>query len=264
MYSTVLVALDGSKNAERALAAVRPLLAAPRTRTLLVTVRHAGADDGGGKPYLEELARDLAARGMKATAEVLRGDPATAILAASERRKADLVAFATHGEGGLSAWVFGSVAQKLLRGTSKALLIARALEPEPGTVRRVLVPLDGSVGAEAILPHAFAAARAWKARVVLLHVLRPEEGRPDREKRRMESRFDEIARGQKKKGLEVESLIDEGDPADRILHHAERRPGTLVALGSHGRTAVSRWRYGSIAEKILQAAKVPLLVGPRS
>lgn len=77
----------------------------------------------------------------------------------------------------------------------------------------------------------------------------------------MEARFDEIARGQKK--LEVESLFDEGDPAARILHHAERRPGTLVALGSRGRTAVSRWSYGSVAEKILQAGKGPLLVGPK-
>ena len=76
------------------------------------------------------------------------------------------------------------------------------------------------------------------------------------------ARYQVWQRGQKK--LEVESLIDEGDSAARILHHAERRPGTLVALGSHGRTAVSRWRYGSVAEKILQAAKIPLLVGPKS
>lgn len=262
MYSTVLVALDGSKNAERALAAVEPLLAVPKTRTFLVQARPETAPDQEARAYLEGLASKLSSRGIRAVADVLRGDPATAVVAAAERRKADLVAFASHGEGGLASWVFGSVAQKILRASSKALLLARSLEPEPAAIRRVLVPLDGSVGAEAILPHAVAAARAWNARVVLLHILRPEEGRPDREKRRMEARFDQIARGQKK--LEVESLIDEGDSAARILHHAERRPGTLVALGSHGRTAVSRWRYGSVAEKILQAAKIPLLVGPRS
>ena len=127
--------------------------------------------------------------------------------------------------------------------------------------RTILAPIDLTPVGEPKVPVIVEYARALQADVILLHVLRPEDGKPDREKRRMESRFDEIARGEKK--LEVESLIDEGDSAARILHHAERRPGTLVALGSHGRTAVSRWRYGSVAEKILQAGKVPLLVGPR-
>ena len=60
--------------------------------------------------------------------------------------------------------------------------------------------------------------------------------------------------------MEVEGLLDEGDAAARIVHHAERRPGTLIAMGSHGRTGMSRWVFGSVAEKVLQACRAPLLV----
>jgi nucleotide-binding universal stress UspA family protein len=137
-------------------------------------------------------------------------------------------------------------------------------------VARVLVPLDGSVGSEAALPVATAAARAWGARIILLFVgqapgVEAKDSKlrnwADREKRRMADRFDQLAKAEKT--VEIEGLLDEGDPAARIVHHAEKRPGTLIAMGSHGRTGVSRWVFGSVSEKILQSCRVPLLVTRR-
>ena len=50
------------------------------------------------------------------------------------------------------------------------------------------------------------------------------------------------------------------DPATRILERSEKEPASVVAMGSHGRTGFSRWVYGSVSEKVLQASKVPVLI----
>jgi nucleotide-binding universal stress UspA family protein len=268
----IIVGLDGSRHSEKILPLVRPLLKEPKARALLVTVLPPGDEgpEAASEAYLEEVAGRLRKAGAKADVALLRGDPATALLREAERRKADLIAIASHGRGGLKQWVFGSTAQKVLRGAPRAVLVARSFQPAADEIGRVLVPLDGSVGSEATLPHALAVAKAWRARVVLLFVgqapgveARDSKLRSwaDREKRRMGARFDEIAKAEK--SVEVEGLLDEGDPAARIVHHAERRPGTLVAMGSHGRTGVSRWVFGSVSEKVLQTCRAPLLVTKR-
>jgi nucleotide-binding universal stress UspA family protein len=268
----ILVGLDGSKNSEKVLPLVRPLLAAPKSRALLVTVLPPGdeAPEAASETYLEARAAELAKTGAKVEAAVLRGDPGTALVREAEKRKAELVAIASHGEGGLQQWIFGSTAQKVLRGTSRPVLVARSFQAAIPKVARVLVPLDGSVGSEAALPLAVRSARAWEARVVLLFVgqapgVEAKDSKlrhwAEREKRRMAERFDQIAKAEK--SVEIEGLLDEGDPAARIVHHAEKRPGTLIAMGSHGRTGVSRWVFGSVSEKVLQACRAPLLVTRR-
>jgi nucleotide-binding universal stress UspA family protein len=269
MYRTVLVALDGSKNAEKVLPVLEPLLAASRSRGVLVQVLPPGeaAPEAAAQAYLKAVAGRLARKKIKVETEVVRGDPAVAIIRMAERRHADLVAFTSHGHGGLAQWVFGSVAQKILRGCGRPLLVVRSLEGGKKRIGRVLVPLDGSVGSEATLPHAAALAMAVGARVELLHVAHAEgieaedsklRGWMIREKRRMETRFCEIGRAEP--DLEFEHSIVEGDPAARILEHAGRHPGTVVVMGSHGRTGFSRWVYGSVSEKVLQAARVPVLI----
>lgn len=269
MYRTVLVALDGSKNAEKVLPILEPLLAASRSRAILIQVLPAGeaAPEAAAQAYLRSVAARFARKKIKAETEVVRGDPAVAIIRQAERRHADLLAFTSHGHGGLAQWVFGSVAQKILRGCGRPLLVVRSLEGGRRRIGRILVPLDGSVGSEATLPHASALAEAYGAVVELLHVAHAEgieagdsklRGWILREKRRMETRFCEISRAGG--DLEFEHSIVEGDPAACILAHAERHPGAMIVMGSHGRTGFSRWVYGSVSEKVLQAARVPVLI----
>lgn len=269
MYATVLVALDGSKNAEKVLPYLEPLLKGPKSRAILVQVLPEGerAPAAAAEAYLASVAARLAKHGVSASGELVTGDPATALLRTAERRKADLLACASHGQGGLSRWMFGSVAQKLLRGCSRPIFVARALEPVRPKIARILVPLDGSVASEATVPHALAMARAWEASLTLLHVV-SEKGVEaadsklrawgERERRRMEARFAQIAAAEK--DVRVDGLVDEGDAAERIVIHAERKPGTLVAMAGHGRTALHRWVFGSVSEKVLQAVRTPLLI----
>ena len=269
MYRTVLVALDGSKNAEKVLPYVEAVLRGSGGRAVLLQVLPAGErrPEAAAEAYLKSVQSRLSRKKIKGESEIIHGDPAVAIIRAAEKRQADLVAFTSHGEGGLAQWVFGSVAQKILRGCARPLFVARPLEGPSPRVKRLVVPLDGSVGSEATLPHATLLAKATGAVVELLHVAQPAgveagdsklRGWIEREKKRMQTRFCEIERSEPK--LSFEQSIEEGDPAARIKERSEKHPGTVIVMGSHGRTGISRWVYGSVSEKVLQAARVPVLI----
>ena len=269
MYSTLLVALDGSKNAEKVLPVVEPLLKSGKGLALLLQVLPSG---GGGpeaaaQAYLKEIASRLARKKIRSEGDIVRGDAAVAIVRAAEERKADLVAFTSHGQGGLAQWVFGSVAQKILRGCSRPLLVVRALEEPIPKVKRIVVPLDGALGSEATIPHAAHIARATGALIELLHVTSESGVEADdsklrnwhqREKRRVDADFDAIEKSEP--DLKFVRVFEEGDPATRILERVEKEPASIIAMGSHGRTGFSRWMFGSVSEKILQAAKCPVLI----
>lgn len=257
MIRTVLVALDGSADAERVLPYVERIARESGGRAVLVRAVPAseeGAAVREAEEYLEGVRASLARRKVAAEARVARGEPAVAVLREAEDRGAGLLAFTAYGQGGRAPWAFGAVAQKLVRGGARPLFVARALEEAP-RFRSVLVPLDGSVGSEAVLPHAFFLARAFGAAVRLLYVAPP--GEPEA-RDRLAARFAEVARS--RPGMKMEAVLDEGDPARRILERAEEGPGSVIAMGSHGRTGFSRWALGGVSEKVLQAARAPIFL----
>ena len=265
----MLVALDGSKNAEKVLPYVEPLLRKGRGRALLLQVLPSGAEapEAAAQAYLREISARFAKHKIKSEAEIVHGDPAVAIVRVAEKIKAGLVAFTSHGQGGLSQWVFGSVAQKILRGCSRPLFVVRSLETAGAIVKKILVPLDGAIGSEAILPHALELARAYGAPVELLHVSAESGVEADdsklrswigREKKRMEARFADIGKGAR--DVKFTWRCEEGDAATRIVERVEQEPASIVAMANHGRTGFSRWIYGSVCEKILQGAHCPVLI----
>lgn len=265
MERTVVVALDGSRNAEKVLPYLEPLLLAWKARAVLLQVRQ--VPDAAAAAYLKAVSGRLVRKKIRCRVEVSRGEAAVGILRAAEEHKADLVAFTSHGQGGLARWVFGSVAQKVLRGCGRSLFVVRALEPVRVPVRRVVVPLDGSVASEAVRPQAVAVARAFGARVQLLYVAPARgleakdsklRGWTEREKARMGARFAEMER--EEADLAIDRIVDEGDAAGRIVDRAGGRTSSVVVMGSHGRTGFDRWVYGSVSEKVLQACRVPVLI----
>ena len=117
MTFRILAALDGSKNAEKILPAIEPLLKDGKGEALLLQVLPPGpgGPEAAAEAYLQEISARLARKKIRAAGRIVQGDPAVAIVRAADELKADLVAFTSHGQGGLSQWVFGSVAQKILR-----------------------------------------------------------------------------------------------------------------------------------------------------
>jgi nucleotide-binding universal stress UspA family protein len=140
--------------------------------------------------------------------------------------------------------------------------------------RRILVPLDGSKRAEAILPHVEQLALASGAEVVLVRVIEPipyvlgPEGAPLvpyeqelRQRRKdaetyMAARQDEF----REQGIEVKASILQGPVVVAIIEAAETEGADLIAMASHGRSGLSQCFYGSVAAGVLHRVDRPLLV----
>lgn len=140
--------------------------------------------------------------------------------------------------------------------------------------RSILVPLDGSTRAEAILPHVYELAKRYTARVIFIQVvetpilmLAPNQpdmvlykNEVDRRTREAEEYLKSMQKQCQKKGLDAAFEIGWGPVVESIIKAAEIHDVDLIALASHGRSGLARVFYGSVAAGILQRAERPLLL----
>ncbi|HZQ99286.1 MAG TPA: universal stress protein [Chloroflexota bacterium] len=195
MIRSILLPLDGSQFAFGALPYATTIARGAGARLELVTVTAdvaAQETDGDEKRFApddstydmqewspEAVAARLRSEGLSVGTHVYVGDPAGEIVMAADALGADLVVMATHGRTGLGRWLFGSVADGVLRQAGTPVLLVPPYTP-PWTAaelargpRRVLVPLDGTDLSEAALEPAAALAAAGGAEVRLLRVAAP-------------------------------------------------------------------------------------------
>lgn len=140
---------------------------------------------------------------------------------------------------------------------------------------KILVPLDGSELAEVVLPHVKAIASAGDTKkVILLRIVEPlPAGTPPAvdcevvQEAGVKAAREYLAGIQarlSREGLDVETRVLTGRPADTIADFVQREKVGLVALATHGRSGVSRWVFGSVADKLVRSLSVPvLLIRPR-
>jgi len=126
--------------------------------------------------------------------------------------------------------------------------------------KRILVPLDGSNLAELALAYAEELAIAFNSEVVLLYVSEPRES----QHRHMQQLYmDGVAKQVReyvKERAEVKTIVLPGEPAERIINYARRHKVGLIIMASHGRSGITAWATGSVASKVLQATRVPVLL----
>src|SRR5258708_2828179 len=133
--------------------------------------------------YLGDIVRQLTDEGVtQVQTEVLEGDPATEIIAYTQKNRHDiLVAMATQGLGGGHRWLLGSVALKVLHAVQTSLLLCHPhgkVHRPAGRVpyKTILVPLDGTRAAEQALDEAKSIAAHMKATLLLLSVMPGSQG----------------------------------------------------------------------------------------
>ncbi|MBI4640048.1 MAG: universal stress protein [Candidatus Tectomicrobia bacterium] len=135
--------------------------------------------------------------------------------------------------------------------------------------KRILVPLDGSELAEAILPQVEELAQALQGEIFLVRVVFVSiHSYPGLDLTQLqlsvineaESYLEKVAQRLTQKGLKVDTSVRYGDTAEEILEHIHDRGIDLIAMSTHGRSGIKRWMLGSVAEKVLRAASVPLLL----
>jgi nucleotide-binding universal stress UspA family protein len=143
--------------------------------------------------------------------------------------------------------------------------------------KTLLVPLDGSELSESILPRVIAVAKPSNARVVLLQAHEPLDqgvrvamgqdlaGKLDTVTREdAEANLNKVAGDLANQGIRADIALAEGKPAEAILEYVSTHTIDLILMASHGRSGLSRWAFGSVAEKVLRQSPVPVLIGPVS
>jgi nucleotide-binding universal stress UspA family protein len=143
--------------------------------------------------------------------------------------------------------------------------------------KKILVPLDGSELSEHALEHLRAIAGGPKAlKVVLLRIVEPVviplAGGQYAVKQALETReqadtdaknyLNKLAGQLEEEGMSVKTVITHGMPADDILNYATKNKVGLIIMSTHGRSGISRWLFGSVAEKVIRHSTVPVLVSP--
>lgn len=292
MYTRMLVPLDGSETAEKVLPYTRVLARSLKIPVELLAVIEIGRYASGeraryldtlmdtairrNQAYLQRVAKTFPGASVEWTVE--GGVPAETIITKAAENKGTLITLATHGRSGLKRWLLGSVAEKVLRGTSNPALLVRANEEAKTegevTQNRIIVPLDGSELAETALPTVVELAKALRLKVVLLQaytvkaiIYSYEDYIPDLNdieaelKKEATSYLDSRVEQLKSEGLaDVVPIVSEGEAAETIIELAKGAPNSLIAICTHGRSGVKRWVLGSVTEKVVRHADDPVLV----
>jgi nucleotide-binding universal stress UspA family protein len=200
-FRSILVPLDGSALAERALASALQLAKAMagragETGVRLILLRvvgpvalvaadpmlydelmRMGVDEA--QAYLRTVVETVDAGPVQVQVQAVSGAPADAIVRYAEENDVDLIVMSSHGRTGSSRWVYGSVAEKVLHHAPCATVIIRAhVAVAMFQNRKILVPLDGSPLAERALEPALAIADAMQSDVTLLRVAPGREPLP--------------------------------------------------------------------------------------
>jgi nucleotide-binding universal stress UspA family protein len=285
-FHSILVPVDGSPLAEAAL----PIAFAIAKRAGgTVELAMVYAETFPPQPialaqqYLDDLTSRMRQRmGDSVSSVLLEGPVAPTLVKHTEKRGSDIVVMTTHGRGGLERAWMGSVADQLIRTIDIPLIIVRPREdgsvPEfaPG---EILVALDGSTLAERALRPAAALARLWDAEMSLLQIIQPlpQGGEPalplpagyvaelTRISREVASEYLSVhAEHLRRSGIRASSLAMAGTAgvAQTLIEVASPTRIGLLALATHGRGGLRRIVLGSVTDKVVRGAQVPVLVTP--
>lgn len=294
MFERILVPLDGSKAAEMSLPYAEDIAARLGRALIAASVAELGLDSAEQlcQAYIERIAEQArrrfsaleAQRPIEVSTAVLKGPPAREILRYAESLDASLIVMTNRGSSIPGPWPLGQVVGKVLRATTRPLLLIRKEAGQRGTgqgqvLKRILVPLDGSRLGASALPHAETLAGGLGAELVLLHVLEPAaswasyaggalpyyETSAVLENRKTQAGMylDGVAKTARETGVNVSTVVVLGTPAEEIVDFARTESIDLIAMSTHGRTGISKWVFGNITDKVLHVGNTAVLViGP--
>ncbi len=311
MYSKVIVPLDGSDLSEQSLPyaeLIAKSLSVPvelvQAYDILPASLLGGQNRQGVVSALEEGSRARALVSMENQRRRLEGDGLSVNLVAQRGPAADvivavagaeptaLVVMSTHGRGGISRWVMGSVTDKVLHTIPNPMLIVRANVLGPAapesSLRSVVVPLDGSPLSELAIPHAISVAGALSAGITVLRITPSEDqyrtqlnlalpemgtgtmpdfdmASPDEltadDAAEASDYLDDVRNRMSidhAHGVATEHQVND-NIAQTIIERGSAQP-SLVAMTTHGRSGVGRMVLGSVTDRVIRHSNLPVLV----
>jgi nucleotide-binding universal stress UspA family protein len=205
---------------------------------------------------------------------VTRGTPATEILDTARAENVDLIVIPTHGRKGLQHVLFGSTAEKVLRlAPVPVLTVHPGQPPQPFRPDRIVVATDFSPSADLALAEALALAKRYDARLTVVHVATFWDSDPanpawrfpalpeDHRQTILDVASERLARQARRADLQIDTRLLRGiDPASQIVREAtDEIDADLLVIGTHGHTGLAHVLLGSVAERIVRTAEIPVL-----
>ena len=296
MYEAILVPLDGSKTAEKVLPYARYLAGKFKVPVELLAVvdvveiaSHMTSEKvhildtiiedavQHSTTYLRGVATTIAGTNVRCSVEKGRAEDTIIEKAATD--KTMLITMATHGRSGLNRFLLGSIAEKVLRGTVNPLLLIRAGDEKSegeAMLKSIIVPLDGSELAEAVLPIVADMAKKLDLEVELFRTYHVPYNVYSGDEGLYAINYEELLAGLRDEAVEylekkaadlkrlgvakVQCVTKEGFAADEIISLGRKTPDNLIAMSSHGRSGVRRWVLGSVTELVVRHSGDPVLV----
>jgi len=276
LFQKILVPLDGSGNAERALPWVRCYAADSGTSVVIVQALSKiypleglpfGAQAHEVTEYLEGIQKLLLAEGIPTKIHLPENAAAEAIVKVAVKEKCGLIVMTTRGASKVVRWLVGGVTEQVIRMSPIPVLVIRsqaspASKPHP---RRILVPQDGSVRAKRVMPWAARLAIFHNIPISILHV-QPRANRPPRNGSssggQVSQKLAHWCSLLRRRGIAATYLLSQGDSASEILRNS--LPTDLVVMTTHGYGGLKHFILGSVAEKVIHGTEAPIFIFRRA
>lgn len=282
MYGTILIPTDGSEAATAAVSAVVPLAerfgASIRALNVIDLSQVTPALRDEAETELTDHAEAVTAEvvdaadsaGIDAVADwVSTTEPVhRAIIEYATGFGVDLIAMGTTAGDGLKRMALGSTARRTLRYAPQPVLTVSADATRGGELDTILHPTDGSDGAVAAADHAIELAAGFEAGLHVINVVDVSGPWATLESSDLLVAFEAagrdavdavIDRAENREILSVQATVLNGTPASVITDYATDRDVDLIVMGTHGRTGLERVLLGSVAERVVGTANVPVL-----
>jgi nucleotide-binding universal stress UspA family protein len=282
MYEDILLPFDGSNGAAEALhhaaeiahwtdATIHVLFVADTARESVTVVETQVVDAlvQQGEDIVEEAIKTLQTLGVEYDSDVVQGSPAPTIVEYAEQYEHDLIIMPTHGREGVSRYLLGSVAEKVVRLASVPVLTARMQPDEQLTFpyENILLPTDGSASAARAAEHSLSLASALDATVHVLSVVDDTMLGPDirstisagREQAATDAVAEFVAKAESQGVSDTVRHVKHGSPIEVILDTIDSNDIHAVVMGTTGKRGSERILLGSVAEKTVRSAPIPVI-----
>ncbi|WP_278000023.1 universal stress protein [Halocatena marina] len=283
MYENILLPFDGSEGAAEVLhhaselahwadATIQILYVADTTRDSVTVVDGHTVDALAqqGEDIVDEASKILDSLGVPYETDVVQGNPAPTIVEYAERYDQDLVVMPTHGRDGISRYLIGSVSEKVVRLSSVPVLTVR-MQPDETLMfpyENILIPVDGSTAATHAASHLVELAASLDATVHVLSVVDNSTLGPDvrstiSEKEGEQAATDAVetvvSEAETRGVTNTVRHIEHGTPVEEILDSIESNDIHAIGMGTTGKRGTDRILLGSVAEKTVRSAPVPVM-----
>jgi nucleotide-binding universal stress UspA family protein len=283
MYDSILLPFDGTEGTAEALhhvgelahwadATVHVLYVADTARDSVTVVDGDTVDVlvRKGEDIVEEAAQTLETLGVSYDTDVVQGNPAPTIVEYAERYGQDLVVMPTRGHEGISRYLRGSVSETVVRLSSGPVLTVRTRPDEmlEFPYESVLIPTDGSDAAMRAAEHTLSLAASLDATVHVLSIVDDAALGLDVQSTLSDSETEQaatdavetvVSKAETHGVTDTVRHVEHGRPVEEILDCIESTDVHAVGMGTTGRRGTERILLGSVAEKTVRSAPVPVM-----